>query len=639
MLSGLPLLFLLVAGLFFSCSEPPSDTGHSLTVTPSEPLLFRACGNEDAALVVVTDAEAWNCTAPEWALLQRQGNVLEVNVRDNATGTPRTGRLDFTAGDAAAVGVKIIQAEAAQGEIVLDVTPWEQIVFYADGNETVELTVATNAAEWTYEVPEWLDARRDGDCLLLDVRQNDTGVERSGEVVISAGPREIRIAVIHRLAPDPSRPVPGVLKDETGRTDVPLPVGGEESVTAYVRLELEQALESASWAEVAFDAAYIEEYNALHGTDYRLFPAERVSLAGNGRIEIPAYRSSSDAAAVALDLGGFGIAPGESYLVPLRIVRTSDNISVGAQFSRVNYLLTRSSDKEVRNVLFFEVNDVNPLNALEYEIEDGRMFFDAVVLFAANIRYNEEDRFVYLHNNPNVQALLDETDTFLQPLRKRGIKVYLGLLGDHTPAGLGNLSAFGAREWAREVAEAVRKYRLDGVSLDDEYTRGTASSEWLTTPSPQAASRLCRELKLALTEACPWQTDVSVYQYGMLRELQTVEGHAPGEFVDLLVADYGFTTRPAAGMTLRQCSGKSLQLNRGGTISEEEARGIRDKGYGWLMWFAFNPAPGMKNSNFGKTLPKLQAAARGLYGAELIMPAGYYKKVGEGRYDPLRYEF
>ena len=61
-------------------------------------------------------------------------------------------------------------------------------------------------------------------------------------------------------------------------------------------------------------------------------------------------------------------------------------------------------------------------------LEDGTPFFDAVILFAANINYNTAEDVVYLANNPNVQALLDDSEIYLQPLRKKGIKVYLGLL-------------------------------------------------------------------------------------------------------------------------------------------------------------------------------------------------------------------
>ena len=67
---------------------------------------------------------------------------------------------------------------------------------------------------------------------------------------------------------------------------------------------------------------------------------------------------------------------------------------------------------------YFEVNDTNPLNALEFVLKDsGKLFFDDIILFSANINNNAETGRVYVLNNPNVQFLLDNNEQFLQPLR------------------------------------------------------------------------------------------------------------------------------------------------------------------------------------------------------------------------------
>lgn len=38
----------------------------------------------------------------------------------------------------------------------------------------------------------------------------------------------------------------------------------------------------------------------------------------------------------------------------------------------------------MQGYLFFEVNDVNPLNTLSFQLENGKLLWDVVVLFAAN---------------------------------------------------------------------------------------------------------------------------------------------------------------------------------------------------------------------------------------------------------------
>ena len=130
--------------------------------------------------------------------------------------------------------------------------------------------------------------------------------------------------------------------------------------------------------------------------------------------------------------------------------------------------------------IYVETNDTNPLNALEFVLKDsGKLFFDDIILFSANINYNAETGRVYVLNNPNVQFLLDNNEQFLQPLRKRGMKVILGILGNHDAAGVAQLSDMGCREFAKELAAYCNAYNLDGVGFDDEYSNSPdLSNPW-----------------------------------------------------------------------------------------------------------------------------------------------------------------
>ena len=116
------------------------------------------------------------------------------------------------------------------------------------------------------------------------------------------------------------------------------------------------------------------------------------------------------------------------------------------------------------------MNDTNPLNALEYVLEDGQLFFDAVVLFSGNIRWDTQSGKPYMHYNDNVTALLKDKDKYIQPLRDRGIKVLMGVLGDHDGSGPGNLTEKGAEVFAEHLAEMCVEYGLDGICMDDEYS-------------------------------------------------------------------------------------------------------------------------------------------------------------------------
>ena len=153
------------------------------------------------------------------------------------------------------------------------------------------------------------------------------------------------------------------------------------------------------------------------------------------------------------------------------------------------------------------------------------------------------------------------------------------------------------------------------------------------------------ELKKELKRVCSWPTEVShfdwgsLYSFGSVTDQETGVEHTPSEFCDFHVANYGSASSPFGDLTLKQCSGLSLQLNYGNTISEDRAASIKADGYGWIMWFAFDPSgTGSISSNRAHSVNQFRNVAKGCYGLELVDPTGVYNKIGEGKYDPQRYE-
>ena len=526
----------------------------------------------------------------------------------------------------------------------LSVTPTSAISFKASDNEPVKLSVKTNVADWSVTAPEWITAKKESDALIINALDNDKDA-RLGRIEITAGSADpVRINVSQSAA---GEEVPGegvaVVFNKLTEGEVLDVVSGQETVVK-ASISIEKAVDYDIEAEIIFDKDYLKEFIFAQQQEYSLFPEEELSIVK--KLTIKAGKTSSEEMSLSVKSSAMDFSTG--YLIPLRAsVAEGSGAFIKRSESRVNYVLMRTrAERTIKNVVYFEVNDSNPLNAIEWLLEDGTPFIDAVVLFAANINYNSGEDRVYLHNNPNVQALLDETDVYLQPLRKKGIKVYLGLLGNHDPAGLCQLSDWGAAEWSKEVAEAVKQYKLDGVSLDDEYSASPISNIWFTSKSGKAGSRLMYELKKAMKKACYWPTEVSYYVLGALQhnvsdvvDQETKESHSPSSFVDFYVGDYGTTTRPYADFTMANCCGASIQLNYGESISESRASTIKSEGFGWCMWFAFDPSgTGSVSSNVKGSFTAMSNAAKGFYGQKLVKPTGVYKKKGEGKYDPVRYD-
>lgn len=405
-----------------------------------------------------------------------------------------------------------------------------------------------------------------------------------------------------------------------------------DRIETAVRLALTRTPGQGVDAVVKYDAGYLEAYNLEHGTTCELFPESAVSIDAGGRLLMAPDENRS--AAVKISLSAFEeFSAGTDYLLPLRVEIQTEGIALPEASSRVVYRvrdgrLNLSADKgpdAVKNIVFFELGDANPLNALEFRLqESGKLFFDYVVLFAGNINYNPMENRVYFSRNKEVQFLLDNNDEYLQPLRESGIKVIMGVLGNHDDSGLAQLSDPAARDFAAELAAYCKTYDLDGVCFDDEYSNANpdTSNPLFTRPSASAAARLLYETKKAMPEKT-----VMVYYLGNITpNLPSVDGIDPGYFVDIAVADYSTITpgaTPMKGMPLKNCAGASIELNlQKGDYSTALARKQKEAGYGHYMYFSLNPDIYSTKSQ----VAKLRSVASGLYDETLDQVTHYYEK-------------
>lgn len=554
----------------------------------------------------------------------------------------------------AVMSLTLASCTKAPNEVVetLTVTPDAAISFLAKENAEVVLKVVTNADSWkATPTADWIVLVPDMEKgnLHVNAKDNNTTEQRVTRIRIEAGlAQPVAINVVQaagtgEVTPEPSE---GVAVKLVSMGETTIATKTETELSVKVKLSVTAAAASDVEVKLFYDEGYLREYNYINKEQGEavLYPKEKVTIPADGKMVLKAGQTESEEVEVKLD--ATGLSMGSPYLLPLYL-KAVENAAVKQAECRVNVLVRKQNPKQIKNVVYFEVNDCNPLNALEYELADGTPFFDAVILFAANINFNRAEDVVYLSNNPNVQALLDDSEIYLQPLRKKGIKVYLGLLGNHDAAGLCQLSDWGAQQWAQEVAEACKTYKLDGVNLDDEYSSSPdLNNHWFAPRSAAAGARLCYELKKALKATCPWETEVSTFAYGQLyslptsvKDLETGEDQPISKWLDFHVANYGGTTSPYGDLTKAQCSGMSLELNRGyGSITEDSARNMKNQGYGWCMWFAFDPSgTGTVSSNRYRSDNFIKAAAKGFYDQELKEPTGVWNKIGEGKYDPNRH--
>lgn len=406
----------------------------------------------------------------------------------------------------------------------------------------------------------------------------------------------------------------------------------DETYVTTVKLGLTKLPSASSGAKVRFDAEYLAAYNLKNGTDFEIYPQDHVTFDNSGSFTLDSKAKSAE---VGMTLtASDNMQEGKTYAIPLAISDYSNDISVGNEEAKHCIYLVKDmrnaadaykGEDVVRGYVFFEVNNVNPLNTLSFELENGKLLWDVVVLFAANINYDAEAGRPRVQCNPETQFLLDNNEIYLQPLRKRGVKVLLGLLGNHDMTGLAQLSEQGSKDFAREIAQYCKAYNLDGINYDDEYSNSPdTSNPALASRSTAAAARLCYETKKAMPDKL-----VTVFAYGAMYGVATVDGVDAKEWIDIVVPNYGGSASPIGQLTRKQCAGLAAEFNLGfgGSLSASSAQSLINNGYGWYMGFDLKP------TKFSSAFSRL-SGAEVLYGSKLKPITTYYRKQ-----DPKPYSF
>ena len=350
-----------------------------------------------------------------------------------------------------------------------------------------------------------------------------------------------------------------------------------------------------------YDESVLKAYNETNATSFEAVPESSVELEADGALLVGPRSVQSDPLRVGVKPGE-GLAEGKTYAVPLRLTSATEGVGVSASEGTCIFWVqvqgTRpSTDKGTGmiTVCYVEVNDNNPLNALEWSCKrSGKPLFDVVNIFAANINWIEQERRVGVTLNPNVRHILDNRDVYIRPLQEAGIRVSLTILGNGDGSGVANLSDEAARAFAQDLRSIVDTYGLDGVDFDDEYSKYEEHLDNLWPgcvqygPGPYA--RLLYEVKMAMPDKL-----VMLYQIGQANFgfKETVDEVRPGDFIDYAYCDYGALMNPIhLGLSRRQWGEGSLDMTYGQESSPENLQYNRRMGNGVQMVYNLKPGDG-----------------------------------------------
>lgn len=376
------------------------------------------------------------------------------------------------------------------------------------------------------------------------------------------------------------------LTDKYGASNVDSLLFNESGSTDFY-VNLRDAAAAQQSFTISYDAKVLADYNAAHGTAIQALPENLVTIEGNAIMA--AGEKQSDAVSIkyqsADELEQNGV-----YAIPLKVsgsnAQTSEQKGDFVLFVRdITKMPNCHKEGGLQVISCMEINDANPLYNLCFTLENsGKYFFDQVILFSGNINYNAETQEVYNYNNENITQCLRYKEKYLKPLQEKGMKVILGILGNHDRSSITNLNDEGCKAFAAELAANVYAYELDGVFFDDEYS---SPGNYPGFVRYNNFSRLAYECKQAMPDKL-----VEAYVYSGTSSTSAVEGKQPGEFIDYGIHDYGgsadlssyYPGMPKTGMIMN-----SIECARGYGSSASAYENIKKKGYGGTMFFALAP--------------------------------------------------
>ena len=261
-------------------------------------------------------------------------------------------------------------------------------------------------------------------------------------------------------------------------------------------------------------------------------------------------------------------------------------------------------DKTPTVTIYVETNDVNPLNAGDYKLPNGKPYADIVEFFASNIHKRTVNGVVEptLYLNDKMTNLLENggAQKYVKGLQDKGIKVVLTVLGDWQGIGVANMNATQTTQFAKILAHAVEKYGLDGIGFDDEYSNYSSS---LINGSFGSIITKLRNLM-------PAGKLITVFQWGNYGSSQI--NAAAGAQINHAYANFGYNTYIGiSGVTKDRFAPLSINLGSiGSDVSYygDKAYELAEAGYGSIMHF------NLRTRSQADPLPLFTAIADGAWG-------------------------
>lgn len=315
--------------------------------------------------------------------------------------------------------------------------------------------------------------------------------------------------------------------------------GGEREIEVGITKMMSRAVDM----KISIDESILTEYNRVNRQNFAMLPANLVTIGQDGVAVVPPGYTKSEPVSITIAPSN-NLVKGTTYVLPLRISTDDKEVILTKEQEQYLFFVVAQGDRinpaksaGYKVVSCMETGDADPRIHCElFLANEGKPLFDIVALFSGNLNYNAATGKVYIHMNNSIAPILNNRDRYIKPLQDMGIKVVLGLMGNHDPAGVSHLQEQTAVEFVKDLKIVVDSYGLDGIFWDDEYTAPNASIPGFSSASKKNASRLIFETKRAMPDKLNM-----VFAYSTISSLEEVDGVKSGEYVDFIIPNYGGT--------------------------------------------------------------------------------------------------
>lgn len=404
--------------------------------------------------------------------------------------------------------------------------------------------------------------------------------------------------------------------DKDGKRDFSI-IKFTNSATNSFYLNLTKTVKTDFKAIFEVDTELLKKYNADNNSSIELLPKDAYDL----NLEVTVQKGKKKSSPANLNLKTIDALDSDKmYALPLKVKTSSNEININTKNNEFILFvkdLSKLSDAAKSNgIKIISCTGINPLNHLGFTLKNSnKLLIDMVIMFSAGMKIDPESGRIYLYCGGKFNDYLQNSDKYIKPLRDRGIKVLISILGAREACGVSNLNDETAKEFAQELNRFCKAYNLDGVFFDDEYSNYVSPPPaGYVSPSRAAASRLCYETKKAMPDKL-----VTVYGWSNTRSLVEIDGHQPGEYIDYAIVDYGngpyglendYKGLPKSGMSIY-----SQEFAQSRFAREYGLQTIVNDGYGANMIFSLNPF----YHNWGAQKDALKRIAKVLYNDELVI--------------------